>query len=204
MALSTYSELQSSIADWMNQTNLTAVIPDFIRLAEAQMNRVIRVSQMEQRATTLTVAGQAYYSLPTDYLALRDIQLNASPNRSLSYMSPEEIDIHYDSTVNDTPNFYTIVGNEFQLAPAPSSEHNLEISYYQQIPALSDSSTTNWLLTAYPDIYLYGSLVQAEPYMKNDQRIGLWKSALEMALNELKLADRKYRWSGQGMNMRIA
>lgn len=204
MALTTYSELQSSIADWMNQTNLTTVIPDFITLAEAHMNRTIRVSQMEQRATTDTVSGQAYYALPSDYLALRDIQLNTDAVRSLGYMAPEEIDVHYDASTSGTPSYYTIVGNQFQLAPIPDSVKGLEISYYEQIPALSDTNTSNWLLAAYPDIYLYGSLVQAEPYMRNDQRISVWKSGLELALSELKLADRKYRWSGSGMRMRTA
>lgn len=204
MALSTYSELQASIADWLNKTNLTSVIPDFITLAEAKFNRNIRVSQMENRDTDSTVVGQDYYSLPSDYLALRDIQINSTSVSTLDYMAPEEIDIHYDSADTGIPKFYTIVGNQIQLAPKPDAVYTLEYSYYQMIPALSDSNTTNWLLTAYPDIYLYGSLLQAEPYLKNDARIPIWKTGLDFGLAELQKADKKYRWSGSGMRMRTA
>ena len=201
MALSTYSELQASIADWLNRTDLTTAIVDFITLAEAQFNRTIRVSQMEQRATTNTVAGDGYLSLPADYLMMRNIQLNSNPVRSLDYLTPEEIDKFYDSSESSKPAAYTIVGNEFQLAPTPDAAYEVEISYYQKIAALSDTNTSNWLLESYPDMYLYGALIQAEPYLKNDQRIILWKSALQLAQDELIKADRKHRWSGSSMRI---
>ena len=201
MALSTYSELQASIADWLNRTDLTTAIVDFITLAEAQFNRTIRVSQMEQRATTNTVAGDGYLSLPEDYLMMRNIQLNSNPVRSLDYLTPEEIDKFYDSSESSKPAAYTIVGNEFQLAPTPDATYEVEISYYQKIAALSDTNTSNWLLESYPDMYLYGALIQAEPYLKNDQRIVLWKSALQLAQDELIKADRKHRWSGSSMRI---
>lgn len=204
MALTTYSELQASIADWLDRTDLTTIIPDFITLAEAEFNRNIRVSQMENRATTSTVVGQDYYALPTDYLALRDIQIEGTTITTLNYMAPEEVDVHYDSADTGIPKFYTIVGNEFQLVPKPDAVYTLEISYYQKIPVLSDSNTSNWLLAAYPDIYLWGSILQAEPYLQNDQRMPLWRASLGKALEELTNSDRKYRWSGSGMRVRTA
>lgn len=196
MAISTYSELQDAIANWLKRDDLTDRIKEFIALAEARFNREFRVSQMEQRATASTTSGTAYYSFPNDYLGCRNIQLNTDPKTSLKYLTPETLDEYYPETTIGQPLVYSIVGNEFQLAPIPDKAYTIEISYYEKIPALTDGNTNNWLLTNGPDVYLYGSLIASAPFLYDDQRLAVWSSLYEQAKTAIIDADQIDRWSG--------
>src|SRR6185503_2733971 len=83
------------------------------------------------------------------------------------------------------PRFFSVVGGEFQFFPAPSQAYNAELTFYQRIPALSASNSTNWLLTLNPDAYLYGSLLQAAPYLKDDARTSTWAQIFETILSDI-------------------
>jgi hypothetical protein len=108
----------------------------------------------------------------------------------------------YPTTGSGTPEFYTLVDNTIRVNSIPEDE--VEISYYVRIPALTDDAPTNWMLTNHPDVYLYGSLIHAEPYLKNDKRILTWKTMYEMALKQVEDADKKARWSGGTLQMRVS
>jgi hypothetical protein len=200
MALSTYSELKASLADWLHRGGLTTVIPDFITICEADFNRRIRIATMEERASA--TFNEGYEDVPTDFLEMREIKVNASPVRSLKYMTPQQMTEFYPTTEIGTPEFYTLVDHTIRVNRIPSAE--VEISYYVRIPALSDDEPTNWMLTNHPDLYLYGSLIHAEPYLKNDKRILTWKTMYEMALKQVDDSDKKARWSGGPMQMRVS
>jgi hypothetical protein len=76
------------------------------------------------------------------------------------------------------------------------------LTYYATIPALSVSNTTNWLLTDSPDLYLYGALLQAAPYLQDDQRISTWGTLYERCLNDLKVSDERSRMATSALRMR--
>ena len=155
MSLDSYANLKVEIATWLVRADLSADIDTMIDLFEAWANRNLRVRQMEQEATT---AATEYLALPTDFLELRDIQYQGSPRRQLDYVTPVYADIYDSSGTAGTPRFYTLVGDQIRLIPAPDSTTPVRIDYYQAIPALSSGTTTNWLLTQYPDAYLFGAL----------------------------------------------
>jgi hypothetical protein len=200
MALSTYAELKSSLADWKHRSGLTGVTPDFIRLTEADVNRRIRVATMETRASATFDEG--YEDLPTDFLELREVKVNSSPVRSLMYLTPQQMTEFYPTLVVGSPDYYTITGSQIRLNRTPTSE--VEIAYYSAIPALSDDNTTNWLLTNHPDVYLNGSMFYAETYVMNDKRAMGWKSLYEIALKQVEDADKKARWNGGPLQMRVS
>lgn len=197
MSLNTYAGLKTSIANFLNREDLTAQIPDFITLAEARFNRELRVNAMVQRDTT--VATTAYVELPSDWLQHISVMITDPTNSysALTYIPVEEYyDLRNDGMTGQT-RYYTIIDDNIALLPEPSGNITLEIVYYGKVPALSDSNTSNWLLARSPDLYLHASLIQAEAYLQNDERIPLWAASVEKTIADMILeSERAKRPSG--------
>jgi hypothetical protein len=196
MALSTYAELKTSIGDWLNRADLTAVIPDFISLAEAQVERTLRTRQMIVRANASFDAQ--YGAVPADFLETKSLKLTSTnPQTPLQFLSIDALDAEMAKfTASGRPKFFGIVGGQFRIVPTPDSNYTTELTYYAKLSKLSTSNTTNWLLTSNPDIYLYGALLQAAPYLQDDARIQTWATLYERALNDSQTADDRSASSG--------
>lgn len=191
MALTTYSELKAAVADYLARSDLTAAIPDFITLVEAKLNRDLRHTRMEDRAyTTIDLDSDEpeFLSLPTDFQVMRRVRLTSvSGKPRLDFKSQSQLD-EYRYGIGNTsgqPKFFTVFGNEMELCPTPDDDYEIEMVYRARIPALSDSNTTNWLLTLAPDAYLYGALMEAAPYLHNDERIPVWAGGFKYAVDSL-------------------
>jgi hypothetical protein len=196
MAISNYSELKTAIASWLDRTDLTDIIPDFIALAETRHKRDFKIRRMETRVTANTIDGSEFYSLPDDYVAMRNIKLNTDPKTPLEFLTPEIMDRLNAGSSKGTPKAYTIKGNNIELRPIPDSVYQIEVSYYKHFTALSDSNTTNDMLTHHPDVYLYGALVEAEPYLQNDKRIQVWQGYYDRAKQDIITSNERDRHSG--------
>jgi len=203
MAISTYAELKTAIASWLDREDLTNIIPDFIALTESRHRRDFKIRRMETRVTASTIADTEYYSLPDNYVAMRNIQLNTDPKTSLEYLTPEIMDRVKGGSSTGKPKAYSIIGNNFQLRPIPDSVYEIEMLYYKYFTPLSDSNTTNDMLTYHPDLYLYGSLVEAEPYLQNDKRLQTWASLYDRAKKDLIDTNERDRHSGTAPTTRI-
>jgi len=206
MALGTFTELKDAIADWLDRSDLTARIPDFIALAEARLNRELRIRPMEVRSTMVTTADQQYFQLPGGYIQMRNMQLNTNPTTPLEYITPEMMDRLYGSTTTGKPRAYTLIGDEIQLAPIPDSTYTVEMAFYEKFTPLGDGSsgtiTSNWLTANAPDVLLYGALMEAEPFIKNDERIPVWLNGYNNAVNKLQQQDQRDRHSGSALRVR--
>jgi len=202
MALSNYSQLKSSVADWLNRTDLTTAIVDFITLAEAQFNKEIRNRKMIKRATA-TIDSQ-YSAVPSDWLQTVDFVIESNPIVTLEFVTNEKLDkLRETYTSSGTPEFYTIVGQELEVLPVPDSATLTgELTYYSKIPNLTDTATTNWLLNSNPDIYLYGTLLQSAPYLVDDARIPVWSSLYQKLVKDLEIADQKARVGDSTLRMK--
>jgi hypothetical protein len=186
MSLSTYADLKSSVASWLMRDDLTAVIPDFITLAEADMCQRLRLRSMLTRATA--TLDDAYETLPTDYLQMYRVVVNDDQIR----FAPTDLLAKYAlDYAGDAPRFYAITGSQLQLVPPPTAlaTATIEMTYYARPTALSDTNTSNIILAASPGIYLYGSLVQASPYLQDDQRVQVWSTLYQDAIKVLQDAD---------------
>ena len=196
MALSTYTELKTSIGDWLNRSDLTSVIPDFISLAEAQVERTLRTRQMIVRANASFDAE--YGAVPSDFLETKSLKLTSTnPQTPLEFLSIDALDnkaAEYNGS--GKPRFFGVVGGQFRIVPTPDATYTTELTYYAKLTKLSSSVATNWLLTANPDIYLYGALLQAAPYLQDDARIQTWATLYERALNDSQTADDRGASSG--------
>lgn len=194
MALSTYAELLASIASYLDRTDLTSVIPDFVTLAEARFSRVLRAPDMLTRDDAFAVDGQ-YEALPTGFIEASRVVLLTSPVTPLTYITPQELaDVRRTRTAAGKPAYYTIAGGNFEFLPSPDSAYTASILYYAKLTPLS--SSVNWLFTSHPDIYLFGSLLEAEPYIRDDVRMVLWKARLDQALMELNVMNDRKRVPG--------
>jgi hypothetical protein len=193
MAITTYDELKASIANWLNRDDLTAVIPDFIALAEAQIARDVRHWRQEKRVTTSV--NEQYENLPIDWLEMIQIQLTAGGR--LQVISAAQLQDRKEvSLTAHKPKYYRLTSDQIELYPAPDSSYEVAMQYYARVPALSDAETFNWILTDYPDIYLYGALVHAAPYLADDQRVSVWAALYQSAVDALNQDNTKSRVSG--------
>ena len=194
MALANYTDLQASVADFLNRSDLTTVIPDFITMTESDINRSLRVREMSVR-TRAPIDAQ-YVKLPPDFLGMRNIELLTSPVTPLEYRNLQNLDIHRVGDATGKPIYYSVTQNNIEFAPIPDSEYTLEIVYYQKVPALS-VNTTNWLLDNHPDAYLYGTLMQSAPYLQADERIGIWAGRYQQIIDQIVASDEKAKFSGE-------
>jgi hypothetical protein len=196
MALSTYAELRTSIGDWLNRSDLSATIPDFISLAEAQIERTLRTRQMMVRANASF--DSEYGTVPSDFLEVKSLKLTSTnPIKPLEFLSIGDMDeTRSQYTASGKPRFFTVVGNQLRIAPTPDGTYTAELIYFAKLTKLSNSVTSNWLLASSPDIYLYGALLQAAPYLQDDARIQTWATLYERALNDLRTADARASTSG--------
>lgn len=195
MDLSTYSGLQAAIASYLTRDDLSDVIPTFIALFESKFSRVQTLSQMETTAT-LTPGVDGTVSLPADFSELRYVQANGAPAYMLTASNAAA-----SSSIAGTSGLvrsYFIRGNK--LATAPISQYGLTIGYYAKVPALSATNTTNWLLTQYPDAYLYGSLAEAAAFQMDDTALQRWEAMFKGVMQDITSADAG-RWNAGAMTI---
>ena len=188
-----YTSLQTAVTEYLardHDTVLIARIPTFVQLFESKINRSLFVRQMEVRVTALTDPTQGepeFIALPADFQSMRRARLSSVQGKPLlEFRSTAQLD-EFRSLGGDAPGqplFFTIFGNEMELAPTPDAVHTVEMIYRQNIPPLA-ANNTNWLLTLSPDLYLYGALMESAPYIKEDPRIQIWGALFASALNDL-------------------
>lgn len=191
MAIDSYSTLKSGIADFLNRSDLTSVIPTFISLSEAKFNRTLRVRQMIKRATA-TIDTQ-FFAMPADFLEAKSFVLNTNPLTYLEYATQDFLQKQRQSVyiTSGKPALFGVIGTQFEAVPTPDGNYTGELTYYAKIESLSDTTTSNWLLAYAPDLYLYGALVQAAPYLRDDERIAVWGQFYTAAMDDIVVADQR-------------
>lgn len=201
MSFSTYAELQTTIAGYLARSDLTTQIPDFIRLAEIRLRRDLRIRQMLNSTTLTCTSGTATVTIPSDFLEVKDFVVTGNPVMPLNYESPSLFSRNSRSMDAGKPLDYTVLASTFKLAPIPDSAYTLSLVYSAAPPYLSDSNTSNTFLTTCPDLLLYASLLEAEPYLMNDARINTWGTMFDRAMSSLTRSDEKGQFSGVPLAM---
>jgi hypothetical protein len=204
MAIATYSDLQTAIEGWLfNRDDLAAVIPDFIALAEADLNTRVRHWRMEKRV--VAEIDTQYSAIPADFLEPIRFYLTAnrtSPIELIGQMEMLNIRANTSNTLG-RPQYYAITAGEIEVVPTPDAAYEAELYYYSTIPPLSASNTTNWLLTHFPNAYLYGALVHAAPYLEEDARLQIWASLYSEAINAINKESEDTKIGSAGRRIKI-
>ena len=202
MAISTFAELKTAAANWLDRGDLTDRIPEFIALAEARFNRILRIRDMETVSTAIsTTGGTREYDLPTGFVQMKEFHLSTDPIISLSYITPEMMSRMWAGSTSGIPKVYTIIADKVRLGPNPDAVYTTSMLYYKTFTALSTDNTTSEMLTNNPDVYLYGTLLEAEPFIMNDARVPLWLAAFEKAVDDIQNQDNKDRHSGSQLRV---
>jgi len=184
MSFTNSDELIAAVGRWIKRKDLATVVPDFITLFEARVNRVLRTSWQRQFAKDLPVVD-GVATLPPDWLEAIAVDDGTA---GLRFMTTLQFG---PSQVNS--GFYAIEGGTFRVS---GNTGTLNVRYYSKIPPLGAANDTNWLLESHPDAYLFGALTEAEPYLVNDARMDLWKSRGDTAIQAIQLADDQARFAG--------
>ena len=201
MSFTTYAELQTTIAGYLARSDLTTQIPDFIRLAETRLRRDLRIRQMLNTTTLTCTSGTATVTIPSDFLEVKDFVVTGNPVMPLNYESPSLFSRNSRSMDAGKPLNYTVLATTFKLAPIPDTAYTLSLVYSIAPPFLSTSNTSNTFLTVCPDLLLYASLLEAEPYLMNDARINTWGTMFDRAMSSLTRSDEKGQYSGVPLAM---
>ena len=207
-----YTSLQDAVTEYLardQDATLIARIPTFVQLAEAKFNRQLFVRQMEQRAIAVIDPGSnepEFIPLPSDFQSMRRVRLSSVTGKPcLEFRSGTQMDEYRFSTsdVAGQPRYFTVFGNELEFAPTPKAAYTIEMIYRKILPPLA-SHGVNWLLTAAPDLYLYGALLESAPYIKEDARIQTWGLGLTTALNELNDLGMTSAFNAGPMTVRVS
>jgi len=203
MAITTYAELKTAIANWLNRDDLTSSIPDFIYLAEESMALNMRHWRMENRATA-TLDSQ-YEALPARFIAPIRLSLTQGNTFELKQISQSQLLDRRSQAANTSgrPQYYALTQGEIEVFPTPDAGYTLEIVYYEKAPTLSDSTTTNWILDNYPSVYLYGSMLHTAPFLKDDARLQIWASLYQQGVASINGDEEKAKFGASGLRMQV-
>lgn len=200
MAITTYAELQQAVNDWLNRGDVEQNVPQFIALAEADMQRRVRHWQMESR-TNLTIDGQ-YVDLPADWLETVRLSIGTDALELISQSELLDRAEENEGTAGQ-PRFYALTAGQIEVFPIPDTAETGTLVYFKRFAALADDNTSNWILASHPDVYLYGALVHSAPFLGEDARIPVWQTLYREALGELDRTGKRARHSGTGLKMKV-
>lgn len=187
MSITSYSELKTAVADYAHRTDLTSKIPDFIVSAESRINRLLSMAKMETDASLSMTPDSRYVAYPSDMGQPIALWLETYlPRWEIIYKTPTELPV--TSNVAAPPNYYTVDGSNLAFDYKADQAHSLTFRYVKKL-SLSDSVTTNAILEEYPDIYLYGSLVECAKYTRDMDLLNLSQQVFNTAIEEANDAE---------------
>lgn len=193
MSITDYASLQTAVGNYLHRSDLTSQIPDFISIAETKLNRILRIRAMEN-ITTGTVAQTV--ALPAGFVEMIALTVTVGGTTyPVTYIPPTQINSDSSTTYR-----YSLVGDNIYFVPIGSGE-SYTLTYYKKFDPLS--SGANWLITNAPDVYLYASLLEAAPYMKDTNSIPIWGAMLDNSISQLSKADVGDRY-GSSLIVRVS
>jgi hypothetical protein len=199
VSITTYAELKTSIADFLDRDDLTSKTGTFISLAEAEISRDLRHWRQEKRVNTSV--DEQYENLPTDWLRINSVQHTGGG--LISSVSASELQrLRSATTTTGKPRYMRINSNQIELYPVPDQAYSIEVTYLAQTPALTDAAPSNWLLDYAPDLLLYGALKHSAPYLGEDSRLAVWGSLYASGIEALNSETESAVVSGP-LSMRI-
>lgn len=204
-AFDSYDTLKATLADWLNRADLVAQIPAFIALFESTFNKDPRGRVQDSVVISTASIASELTPVPADYVQMQRLGVSGSTVRpgGLELLTPTQLgDYGWMHRTAGEPLYYAIIGRQIRLVPLPDKAYVFEMEYYAKVPPLSADNETNWLLQEHPDLYLYGTLIHAEPYLKNDDRVGTWMGLFEKNMEALNTTDDRALLSGATMKMR--
>ena len=193
-----------------NDIEVNANIDNFILLAEAKINRVLKTAGQSKRVYTASLDYREFYTLPDEYNGMRTIHFNSgavdsenSDTIQMFYITPEQVvDMQQRAEYGDKL-YFTIINNQVQVVPCLPSGGTIEMVFYRKVPNLSATNTENWASIDHPDIYISAITAEIELFAKNYDAATLWNSRLLSCIDEIDNNDVDNRWAGNTMTIKV-
>ena len=201
-AFTSYDNLKTNIADYLARQDLTDKIPMFISLAEKRLNRDLRLRQTLQQSTYSMESG-FNVPTPTDFLEMKDIHLEGNPIVNLDFRTVNQFYRSSNVSGNGSPTIYTLVSDNFVLAPRPTGASTINMTYYKIPQVLSDTNPSNEYLEVCPDLLLYASLAESSPFLMDDPRLATWESLYTRGLTSITKSDEQSEFPAQPLAVQI-
>jgi hypothetical protein len=205
--ISGYTSLQTSVADWLAKSNLTSFIPAFIQNFEERFYRQPR-NYGKWMEGSLSVSFSSTATIPTDFLALRVAYLNGQTGQPLINSSLEQLLAKYPrASASGIPAWIAANGSTFVFGPVPNGTFTLNGTYYAKPVLLrnfASDAAAHFLIVNAPDLLLYGALLEAVPFIKDDGRIAIWQQFYNTALNDYRDLMKAQKFSGGAMQVLVA
>jgi hypothetical protein len=201
-AFTSYDNLKTNIADYLARGDLTDKIPMFVALAEKRLNRDLRLRQTLQQST-YTLDSGFQVPTPTDFLEMKDIHIDANPIVNLNFKTVSQFYRLDNVSGSGNPINYTLVSNNFVLAPRPTGSSVINMTYYKIPKILSDTNASNEYLDVCPDLLLYASLVESAPFLMNDERLTTWEALYTRGLTSITKSDEQSEFPAQPLAVQI-
>ena len=199
MSIQTYAELKTSVSNWLHRDNLATYIDDLITVGEKWIFRKARTRDMETSMSVSITSGAA--TIPADFVALKHAYIDGTPIGKLDIRPASWVYSQYTNRSDSTkPTTIAVEGSNFIFGPWGGSSYTLKGTYYKRLAAVSVSA--NALFLANPDLYLFATLAETEPFLKNDKRIALWAAKRDQILFDVNGEDQSSR-SGNDMQVRL-
>ncbi|RLD77585.1 MAG: hypothetical protein DRJ15_13260 [Bacteroidetes bacterium] len=204
-----YKQITDTILAYSDRKDAGVInnLDNFLTVVESRINRKLKTQKQAMRTRMLVKEGEAYYGLPSDFAGLRDIEIKddntTTFHKTMEYATPAQMnDLSGGGRYDDIETtYYTIVANQLQIYPVnPNSV--LEIVYYQAIAPLTSDTPSNWVATAFPDIYIFGGMVEISAFIKDAEAAMLWDKRFVEVIREIIDDDKDTRWSGPPMRIR--
>ena len=201
MSLTTYNELKAAVANFAHRADLSSSLDDLVTLAEKRIMREVRATEMET-ALSASIAAAGTLSAPSGFLGLKNAYVNTSPTTKLTVVSLAQLLTRYPQrTSEDVPQVIAYDAGTFHFGPFPDSTYAVKGTYYKRQGPLS--SAVYDLFSNNPDLYLFASLAELEPFLKNDKRIATWEAKYQGIKNAINTEAQNIGFAG-GMAVTVA
>ena len=200
---STYAELKDQVVNFLNNMAAEQTVDTFIDLAEADMSRRLRHWRMEKRSTA--VLDTQYTALPDDFYEPIRLGITSGDTYRLELVSQADMMERRmrGTDVAGRPKYYAVTDGSIEVYPTPNDDYTLEMVYYSKIIPLDSTNTSNWILTYFPDAYLYGALLHSAPFLGEDVRLQTWSVLYDKSINAINTDSEKAKFGGTGHRMKI-
>ncbi len=190
----TYDNLVTDIEKYLERTDTATIerIPTFIGLAEQVLAADLKFLGNLTVVTSTMVLGEAIIDKPARWRKTVSMNVTVGGQRSPILLRKYEYLREYwpDPADTDVPLFYCDYDyTHWLIAPTPDDDYAYEVLYYERVQPLDSSNQSNWFTQYAPQALLYGSLLQAMPFLKNDERIPMWQQQYSAIVNTLKTED---------------
>ena len=187
--ITNYSDLRNAVVSILQRADMTANVPNMIQLAESQINQRLDSRFLEKVGTITTTANVETVTAPSDLLSVKNVQITSvTPYDDIEVTTPDSYRKRSEDRNPGQPVLSTVISSLFYFWPIPDNAYTVSIVYQGRIAALSDSNTTNDILTFFPDVYLYGALANAAPFI-TDARIPVWRDLFMSSLDGANKSD---------------